>query len=127
MKSFCQGFIYAFHGIAHVVRTQRNARVHLVFMGAVVAAGLYFRVSTIEWAILALTMSLVLSAEILNTAVELQVDLATSTFDPRAKAAKDAGAGAVLVTALGAIAVGLAIFGPRLWALVVTGTYTLCK
>ena len=127
MKSFCQGFIYAFHGIAHVVRTQRNARVHLGFMGAVVAAGLYFRVSTIEWAILALTMSLVLSAEILNTAVELQVDLATSTFDPRAKAAKDAGAGAVLVTALGAIAVGLAIFGPRLWALVMTGTYTLCK
>jgi len=127
MKSFFRGFIYAFQGIAHVVRTQRNARVHLAFMGAVIAAGLYFRVSALEWAILALTMSVVFSAEILNTAMELQVDLATSTFDPRAKAAKDAGAGAVLVTALGAIAVGVAIFGPRLGALVMTGIYTVFK
>jgi diacylglycerol kinase (ATP) len=126
MHSFFQGFIYAFHGIAHVVRTQRNARVHLVFMGAVVAAALYFRVTALEWAILALTMSLVFSAEIFNTAVELQVDLATSILDPRAKAAKDAGAGAVLVTALGALAVGLVIFGPRLWALV-TAIYTVFK
>jgi diacylglycerol kinase len=121
MRRFFRGFVYAFEGIAYVVRTQRNARIHLLFAILVVLAALYFRVTALEWAILAITVSVVFSAEIFNTAVELQVDLATSMTDPRAKAAKDAGAGAVLVTALGAVAVGVAIFGPRLWALMVTG------
>jgi diacylglycerol kinase len=119
MRLFLRGFLYASQGIAYVVRTQRNARVHLLFMGLVILAGLYFRVSAVEWAILAIVMGLVFSAEIFNTAVEQQVDLATSSFDAKAKIAKDAGAGAVLVTALTAIAVGVAIFGPRLWALLV--------
>jgi diacylglycerol kinase len=119
MRSFFRGFVYAFDGIVYVLRTQRNARVHLGIMVLVLAAGILFRVTALEWAILAITMSLVFSAEMFNTAVERQVDLTTSDVDPRAKAAKDAGAGAVLVTALGAIAAGVAIFGPRLWALVV--------
>ncbi len=121
MRRFLQGFVYAFQGIAYVIRTQRNARVHLLIAGAVILAGIYFHLSAVEWAILAITVSLVFSAEVFNTAVELQVDLATSQPDPRAKAAKDAGAGAVLVTALGAVAVGVAIFGPRLWALIGVG------
>lgn len=121
MRSFFQGFGYAFEGIAHVIRTQRNARVHLLFAALVVVAGLFFRVTAAEWAILAVTVTLVFGAEMFNTAIESQVDLATSDPDPRAKAAKDAGAGAVLVAALGAVAVGLAIFGPRVWALMVTG------
>jgi diacylglycerol kinase (ATP) len=117
MGSFFRGFFHAFDGIAYVIRTQRNARVHLVIGVLVVVAGIAFRVTAVEWAILAVTMSMVFSAEVFNTAVEQQVDLTTSDFDPRAKAAKDAGAGAVLVTALGAVAVGVAVFGPRLWAL----------
>jgi diacylglycerol kinase (ATP) len=121
MRSFFRGFVYAFEGIVHVVRTQRNARVHLLFAVLVLLAALYFRVTATEWAILAITIGLVFGAEMFNTAVEAQVDLATSMSDPRAKAAKDAGAGAVLVTGLGAVAVGVAIFGPRLWALMVTG------
>jgi diacylglycerol kinase (ATP) len=121
MRRFLQGFVYAFQGIKHVVRTQRNARVHLLFAGLVIGAGLYFQVTAIEWAILAITVTLVFSAEMFNTAVESTVDLATSASDPRARAAKDAGAGAVLVAALGAVAVGIAIFGPRLWALMVRG------
>jgi diacylglycerol kinase len=121
MRRFLQGFVYAFEGVGHVVRTQRNARVHLLFAVLVVVGGLYFRVTAVEWAILAITVSLVFGAEMFNTALESHVDLATSVSDPRAKAAKDAGAGAVLVTALGAVVVGVAIFGPRLWALLVTG------
>jgi diacylglycerol kinase (ATP) len=117
MRRFLQGFVYAFRGITHVVRTQRNARVHLLFAGLVLLAGLYFHITAIEWAILAITVALVFSAEMVNTAVESTVDLATSAFDPRARVAKDAGAGAVL----GAVAVGIAIFGPRLWALMVRG------
>jgi diacylglycerol kinase (ATP) len=121
MKSFFRGFVYAFEGISHVIRTQRNARVHLLATALVVLAGVYFRVSDMEWAILALTVSLVFGAEMFNTAIEAQVDLAAPHLDPRAKAAKDAGAGAVLVAALGAVAVGLAIFGPRIWALLIAG------
>jgi len=84
----------------------------------VVLAGVCFRIAATEWAILALTVGVVFSAEMINTALELQVDLASSMFDPKAKAAKDAGAGAVLITALAAVVVGVSIFGPRLWALI---------
>jgi diacylglycerol kinase len=59
-----------------------------------------------------------LGVEVVNTVVELAVDLLVRRFDPRAKNAKDAGAGAVLIVALAAVAVGIAIFGPRVWALV---------
>jgi diacylglycerol kinase len=126
MRPFFRGFVYAFEGIAYVVRTQRNARVHLLAAGLVVLAGACFRITATEWAILALTVGVVFSAEMINTALELKVDLAgsapksagSSTFDPKAKAAKDAGAGAVLITALAAVVVGVSIFGPRLWALI---------
>jgi diacylglycerol kinase (ATP) len=134
MRSFFRGFVYAFEGVAYVVRTQRNARVHLLAAGLVILAGACFRIAAIEWGILALTVGAVFGAEMINTALELQVDLASSApknagsstprgagpaaFDPKAKAAKDAGAGAVLITALAAVAVGVSIFGPRLWALI---------
>lgn len=118
MRAFLRGFGHAFRGIAHVVRTQRNARVHLAVAVAVVAAGILFRVSAVEWALLALTMGMVFGAEMINTAVEQAVDLATPAFDRRAKVAKDVSAGAVLITALAAIAVGIAIFGPPLLGLI---------
>ncbi|PKO20911.1 MAG: diacylglycerol kinase [Chloroflexi bacterium HGW-Chloroflexi-1] len=117
MKAFLHSFTYAFQGIAHVMRTQRNARVHLLVSVAVIGAGLYFRVTPVEWAVLALTMGMVFSAEMINTVAELAVDLLTQRVHPMAKVAKDVGAGAVLIAALAAVGVGLAIFGPRLWAL----------
>ncbi len=118
MRAFLRGFRHAFAGIAYVLRTQRNARVHLAIAGAVVAAGIGFRVSAVEWAVLALTIGGVFGAEMFNTATELAVDLTTRDFHPLAKAAKDVGAGAVLVAALAAVGVGVAIFGPRVWGLV---------
>jgi diacylglycerol kinase len=117
MKSFLRSFRYAFAGIAYVLRTQRNARVHAGVAGLVIVAGVYFRVTAVEWAILALTMGVVFSAEMINTVAELAVDLLTQRFHPLAKIAKDAGAGAVLLAALAAVAVGVAIFGPRVWEL----------
>jgi len=117
MKAFFHSFTYAFHGIAHVLRTQRNARIHLLISAAVIGAGWLFRVTPVEWAILALTMGVVFSAEMINTVAELAVDLLTQRAHPMAKIAKDVGAGAVLIAALAAVAVGLAIFGPRLWSL----------
>ncbi len=115
--SFLRSFRFAAEGILYVVRTQRNARVHLVISAIVIAGGIYFRVSAAEWAVLFATVGLVLSAEIFNTVVELAVDLLVQRQDPRAKVAKDAGAGAVLIAAICAVGVGVAIFGPHLWAM----------
>ncbi len=115
MRAFFRSFVYAFQGIAWVVSTQRNARVHLAATVIVVAAGFICRISAIEWAVLALTIGLVFSAEMLNSVAELAVDLLTDRYHSMAKAAKDAGAGAVLVAAIAAVGVGIAIFGPRLW------------
>ncbi len=121
LKHFFRSFVYAGQGIAYVVRTQRNARVHLGISLAVIVAGILFRVAPVEWAILALTIGFVLSAEMVNTVAEMAVDMLVQHQHPMAKAAKDVGAGAVLVGAIAAVAVGVAIFGPRLWTLLAKG------
>jgi diacylglycerol kinase len=118
MKPFLRSFQFAFQGIAYAFRTQRNARVHAVVACLVVAAGIYFRISAIEWAVLALTIGFVFSAEMINTVAELAVDLLTQQYHPMARVAKDVGAGAVLVAAIAAVGVGVAVFGPRLWGMV---------
>jgi diacylglycerol kinase len=118
VNGFFRSFGYAFEGIAYVVRTQRNMRVHLVIAGLVVVAGILLRVTAVEWAIIALTMGVVFASEMVNTVAELAVDLLTEEYHPMAKVAKDVSAAAVLVTAVAAVAVGVAIFGPRLWELV---------
>jgi diacylglycerol kinase len=118
VNAFLRSFGYAFEGIAYVVRTQRNMRVHLVIAGLVVVAGLLLRVTAVEWAVIALTMGVVFATEMVNTVAELAVDLLTEEYHPMAKVAKDVSAAAVLVTAIAAVAVGVAIFGPRLWRLV---------
>jgi diacylglycerol kinase len=117
MKAFLRSFVYAFIGIAYVLRTQRNARVHAAVACLVIIAGIGFRVTAVEWALLALTIGFVFSAEMINTVADLAVDLLTQRYHPLAKIAKDAGAGAVLIAAIAAVAVGVAIFGPRVWAL----------
>ncbi len=117
MRAFVRSFRFAWEGIGHVVRTQRNARIHLAIMTVVALLGVLLQVSIVEWAILALTAGTVFAAEMFNTVAELAVDLLTQQYHPMAKIAKDAGAGAVLVTAVAAVLVGIAIFGPRLWAL----------
>jgi diacylglycerol kinase len=115
--AFLRSFKYAAEGVVYVMRTQRNARVHILVAALVVAAGLYFRINPTEWAVIALTIGMVFSAEVFNTVAEVAVDVLVQRFDPRAKIAKDAGAGAVLIAAIAAVAVGGAIFGPRLWHL----------
>ena len=117
MKPFLRSFRFAFAGIGYALRTQRNARVHVVIACLVIAAGIYFRISAVEWAVLALTIGFVFSAEMLNTVAELAVDLLTQHYHPMAKVAKDVGAGAVLVAAIAAVGVGVAIFGPRVWTM----------
>lgn len=121
LRAFLRSFIHAGHGIAHGFRTQRNMRVEAVIAILVIAAGIAFGITPVEWAVIFACIGLVLSAELINTVTELAVDLLIQRYHPMAKLAKDAGAGAVLVAALSSVAVGVAIFGPRLWRLIFGG------
>jgi diacylglycerol kinase len=112
--SLLQSFRYAFAGLWQALHTQRNARIHLLATVAVTAMGLWLRLDAVRWAVLVLTISLVFFAEMVNTVVEAIVDLVTPEYHPLAKVAKDVSAGAVLVTAMAAVVVGLLILGPPL-------------
>ncbi|MCE7937916.1 diacylglycerol kinase [bacterium] len=109
-------FRHAFAGLAHVARTQTNARIHLVAAAVVVVLGARLGLPARDWALVALCIGLVLAAEAMNTAVEAVVDLASPDVHPLARVAKDAAAGAVLLTAMAAAAVGLLVLGPPLAA-----------
>lgn len=109
---------HALDGFAHLVVTQRNFRIHLALamLAVLLAAGLRF--SPQEWAVLVLTIALVLILEGLNTGIEIAVTLASPERRPEAKAAKDVAAGMVLIAAIAAVLVGLSLFAPHLAALV---------
>jgi len=107
-----QSFIHAFSGICHVLRTQTNARIHMIATILAIGLGFWLNISLVEWAILSITITGVWAAESFNTAIEAAVDLSSPQLHPLAKIAKDAAAAGVLFTAIGAVAVGLALFGP---------------
>ncbi len=109
-----QSFLCALSGVVHVLRTQRNAQIEIVVAAIVVAAGLWLRVSRLEWILLVIAIGVVLSAEMMNTAVEHAVDVATRDPDPLARVAKDAAAAGVLIAITISVVIGLLIFGPRL-------------
>jgi undecaprenol kinase len=113
-SGFGRSFSFAGQGVWHVIRTQRNMRVHLVAALAAIAAGLALRIDATDWACILAVIGLVLTAETLNTVVEAVVDLCTDEFHPLAKAAKDMAAGAVLISSAAAVGVGVAVFLPRL-------------
>ncbi len=113
--AFIASFGYAFSGLSHVLRTQRNARVHAVAALLVITAGMFLHVSAVEFALTFVAISSVFIAEMFNTALEACVDLASPQPHPLAKVAKDVAAGAVLVSAMLALAIGFCIFGPHLW------------
>ena len=107
-------FNYAFEGIIYVVRTQRNMRVHFAVALAVLPIGVALGVTRFELLALLLSVSFVLIAEMFNTALEKAIDVATNSFDPLARTAKDVAAGAVLVAAVNATFVGYLVFAERL-------------
>jgi diacylglycerol kinase len=115
--AFIASFGYAFSGLWYVLRTQRNARVHAVVALLAIVTGIFLRISAIEFALTFVAISGVFLAEMFNTGLEACVDLAAPQLHPLAKIAKDVAAGAVLVSAMLAIIIGLCIFGPHLWRL----------
>jgi len=111
-----RSFGYAFEGVAYILRTQRNARIEVaVAIGAVLLAA-WLGISAVEWALLVLTIAVVLALEWINTALELAVSLASPDRHPSAKAAKDVAAAAVLLGAVVSVVVGLLLFATRLLA-----------
>ncbi|MCC7355980.1 MAG: diacylglycerol kinase family protein [Anaerolineae bacterium] len=114
MGKFLLSFVFAWQGIVHAFRSQRNFRVHTAIALGAVAVGLGVGLDATRWAIIAVTIGLVFSAELVNTALEAAVDLATDDLKPLAKVAKDTAAGAVVVAAASAVAVGVFILGPPL-------------
>jgi diacylglycerol kinase len=113
-------FRYAFAGLWYLLRTQRNARIHVSISLVIVALGLWLGLSTTQWAVIALTIGVVLVAESFNTVIEVMVDLVTEEYHPLAKIAKDAAAGAVLLMAMISVVIGLLILGPPLWRVLLT-------
>jgi diacylglycerol kinase (ATP) len=103
-------FNYAFEGIIHVLRTQRNLRIHFAIAIAVIAAAAALSVGRLELIALLLAIAFVLVCEMVNSAIEGAIDISTTSFDPNAKLAKDIAAGAVLISTITAIAVGYLVF-----------------
>jgi len=124
LKSFITSritaFGHAFRGWWYVLKTQQNAWIHSLFATAVILVGLWVGLQPFDWAVIVLTIAMVFTAEFINTAIEAVVDLASPVHHPLAKVGKDVGAGAVLVSALAGIVIGLLIIGPPLWARLIT-------
>ena len=109
-KSLLESFNFAFEGIIHVVRYERNLRIHFLIAVAVIIAAVGFDVTRMELISLLLAIAFVLIAEMLNSALEAVVDLVTPSVEPLAKIAKDVAAGAVLIATVTAVAIGYLVF-----------------
>jgi diacylglycerol kinase (ATP) len=102
-----------------MIQYQHNAWIHAFATAAVVIAGLIFELSRWEWCWIVLAISTVWTAEALNTAFEFLADAASPSFHPIVRDAKDVAAGAVLLTAIGAIVIGALVFWPHIHALLI--------
>ncbi len=111
--SVIESFNFAIEGVIHVLRTQRNMRLHFAAAVAVIVVAVAVGASKIELSVLLISIAFVLVAEMINTAVEGAIDAATTSFDPMAKLAKDIAAGAVLIASVNAVAVGYLVFAGK--------------
>jgi len=110
-KNFINSLLNALNGIISAFRTERNMRFHFVIANLICIFAAFYGLAKTEWAILIFVIISVLTAELINTAVENAVDTATEEIKATAKTAKDAAAGGVLLTSVGAIITGIFLFG----------------
>lgn len=116
-KNVISSFKYAFQGMFSALKTERNLKIHVTIMILVIIAGIVLKISKIEWIICIILFGLVIGGEMFNSAIETVVDIAMPDINPKAKFAKDAAAGAVLVFAIASAIIGFMIFGPKFIAL----------
>jgi len=109
-QTLLESFNFAFEGIIHVLRTQRNMRIHFLAAVIVLVTAVVIGVSKLELIALLLAIAFVFITEMVNSAIEQAIDVATTSFDPLAKLAKDVAAGAVLIATVNAVAVGYLVF-----------------
>jgi diacylglycerol kinase (ATP) len=105
----------AVQGIRVMLASQQNAWIHAVATLMVGVLGVAVGLSTADWCWIVLAVVAVWTAEALNTAFEFLTDVASPAFHPLAGKAKDVAAGAVLISAIGSVLIGLLVFGPHLW------------
>lgn len=118
-RSHVISFYHAWNGIVYALKTQPNFRFHFATAALVIAAGFFFKVSTIEWVVIGFTIMTVMVAETINTAIESVVDLLTDKYHLDAKRAKDVSAGMVLISVVFAVFVGTLIFYPHINAFLI--------
>lgn len=114
-KKLINSFKYAIQGFVTALKRERNMKIHIAIMAVVIIAGFVFKISNAEWIVCIILFGLVISAELVNTAVEIVVDMITPYREKKAKMAKDVAAGAVLVLAVVAAIVGMIIFVPKIF------------
>lgn len=114
-----QSFRYAIRGIGTMVQAEMNAKIHSVATIAAIGLGIFLELDRIEWIAVGLAITTVWSAEGFNTAIEAICDAVSSDYHPKIERAKDVAAGAVLIASIGALLVGVLVFGRRLLALAV--------
>lgn len=110
-----KSFGFAIEGIITFFKTQHNTWIHALAAVTVIVFGFAFNVNKTEWCLLAVAIALVFISEMLNTAIEFLTDIVSPHYDPKAKKVKDVAAGAVLISAIAAVVIGLIIFLPKLW------------
>ena len=111
-KSLSRSFGYSLEGFLHALRQNRNLRIHLIVAMVVVILSIFFRINKYEMSILGVVILLVISSEMINTAIEEMVNLITQEHKKEARIAKDVAAGMVLVAAVGSVIIGSIIFTP---------------
>lgn len=106
-----KSFTHAGRGIWILLKTTHNAWIHVIVLIVAIALGIYFDITKTEWFMLIIVAGFVLAAEAFNTAIEIDIDLTSPDYHPYARDTKDVAAGAVLISAITALIVGILIFG----------------
>lgn len=106
-----KSFSHAGRGLLVFIKTTHNAWIHIAVLVIVVVLGVYFKITNTEWIVLIIVSGFVLVSEAVNTAIEIDIDLTSPEYHPYARDTKDVAAGAVLISAMTAIIVGVLVFG----------------
>ena len=112
-----KSFTHAFCGIGILIKTTHNFWVHIFFGIVALCLGYFLKISNIEWILIILAIGFVFVVEAINTAIEIDIDLTSPNYHPYARDTKDVAAGAVLISAIIAVIIGLIIFLPKIYIL----------
>ena len=116
-KNLITSFKYAFQGVFSAIKTERNLKIHISIMILVIIAGIFLKISKMEWIICIILFGLVIGGEMLNSEIETVVEIAMPVINRISKFAKDVAAGAVLIFAISSAIIGLIIFIPKIIAI----------